>query len=86
MKITDIEIIPIRPRFAQRYKGREVRFRGVNQRTVYKVRTDNGLVGYGDHRLGCLARSAVEPLIGRDPFEFINNTFADIRPLSLSRV
>ena len=75
MKITDIEIVPIRPRFARRYKGREVRFRGVNQRTVYKVQTDNGLVGYGDHRLGGLAPLAVKPLIGRDPFEFINNTF-----------
>ena len=75
MKITNIDIIPILPRYASRYAGREVRFHGVNQRTIYKVETDNGLVGYGDHRLGGLARAAVEPLIGRDPFDFINNTF-----------
>jgi L-alanine-DL-glutamate epimerase-like enolase superfamily enzyme len=75
MKITNIEIIPILPRYASRYQGREVRFYGVNQRTIYKVETDNGLVGYGDHRLGRLARAAVEPLIGRDPFDFVNNTF-----------
>ena len=75
MKITKIEIIPIQPRFVRRYHGREVRFHGVNQRTIYKVQTDSGLVGYGDHRLGRLSRAAVEPLIGRDPFDFINNTF-----------
>ena len=74
MKITKIDIIPIRPRLASRYRGREVRFQGVEHRTVYKLQTDNGLVGYGDHRLGGLPRAAVEPLIGRDPFDFINNT------------
>ena len=74
MKITKIDIIPIRPRLASRYKGREVRFQGVKHRTIYKLQTDNGLVGYGDHRLGGLPRAAVEPLIGRDPFDFINNT------------
>ena len=75
MKITNIEIIPILPRYASRYQGRELRFCGVNQRTIYKVETDNGLVGYGDHRLGRLTRAAVEPLIGCDPFDFVNNTF-----------
>ena len=74
MKITKIDIIPIRPRLASRYKGREVRFQRVKHRTIYKLQTDNGLVGYGDHRLGGLPRAAVEPLIGRDPFDFINNT------------
>ena len=75
MKITDIEIIPIRPRFAQRYKGREVRLHNVNHRTIYRVQADNGLVGHGDHRLAGPPRSIVQKLIGRDPFDFVNNPF-----------
>ena len=51
MKITDIDIIPIRARLARRYKGREPFFHGIDYRTIYKVYADNGLVGYGDHRL-----------------------------------
>ena len=78
MKITDIEIIPIYPRLAKRYEGHEIRFRGIDHRMVIKVHTDNGLVGYGDIRKKVgfdFPRSNVEPLIGRNPFDFINNTF-----------
>jgi L-alanine-DL-glutamate epimerase-like enolase superfamily enzyme len=76
MKITDIEIIPIAPRLAKRYEHRKVDLYGIDARVVYKVHTDNGLVGYGDVRIrpgGVPSRSTVEPLIGRDPFDFINN-------------
>ena len=75
MKITDIEIIPIRAGLAARYAGREMWFPGIDHRTIYKVHTDNGLVGYGDHRLSGPPRESVAPLIGRDPLDFINNTF-----------
>jgi len=75
MKITDIDIIPIRARLESRYKGREAFFHGIDYRTIYKVYTDNGLVGYGDHRLAGPSRDTVAALIGRDPFDFINNTF-----------
>ena len=73
MRITDIDIIPIRPRLAARYAGREVLFGGIDRRIIFKIRTDNGLVGYGDHRLAALNRESVAPLIGRDPFDFINS-------------
>jgi L-alanine-DL-glutamate epimerase-like enolase superfamily enzyme len=76
MKITDIEIIPIFPRLAKRYKNRKVSLYGIDHRTVFKVHTDNGLVGYGDIR-GRPGRqppqSSVESFIGRDPFDFINS-------------
>ena len=49
MKIADIQIIPIRPRLAARYADREVWFEGIDRRTIFKVLTDNGLVGYGDY-------------------------------------
>ena len=77
MKIADIDVIPIHPRLAARYAGREVWFHGIDRRTVYRVRADNGLVGYGDHRLGGLSRASLQPLIGCDPFEFVN---ADLDP------
>ena len=73
MRITEIDIIPIRPRLAARYAGREVLFGSIDRRTIFRVRTDNGLVGYGDHRLSAPHRESVAPLIGRDPFDYINN-------------
>ena len=75
MKITAIDIIPIRAPLARRYAGREVFFRGIDRRTIYKVHTDKGLVGYGDHRLSAPTQVNVASLIGRDPFDFINNNF-----------
>ena len=75
MKITDVDIIPIRPRLAERNRRDPVRFAGIDQRVVCRVRTDDGLVGYGDHRGGAPSAASVEPLIGRSPFEFIGNGF-----------
>jgi galactonate dehydratase len=75
MKITDIEIIPIFPRVAARNEAYTVRFRDINRRTVFKVHTDNGLIGYGDYRCPPPPPSSVEPLIGRNPFDFIGNNF-----------
>jgi len=75
MKITDIEIIPIYPRLAERYENRKVDLYGIDHRTVFKVHTDNGLVGYGDIRGrpgGHPAQSSVKSFIGRNPFDFIN--------------
>ncbi len=75
MKITDIDVIPIQPQLAARYSGREVWCAGIERRTVYRVRADNGLVGYGDHRLAGPSRASLQPLIGCDPYEFIGNDF-----------
>ncbi len=76
MKITNIEIIPISPRLAQRYAHRAVDLYGIDCRVVYKVHTDNGLVGYGDVRVrpgATFSQEDVKHLIGRDPFDFIHN-------------
>ena len=72
MKITNIEIIPINPGLAARNADQQIRFRQIDQRTVFKVETDNGLVGYGEYRVGPPPASRVEQLIGRSPFDFIN--------------
>jgi len=76
MKITNIEVIPIYPRLAKRYENRKVDLYGIDHRTVFKVHTDVGLVGYGDQRVrpgGQPPQSSVAPLVGRNPFNFINN-------------
>ena len=76
MKITNIEVIPIYPRLAKRYENRKVDLYGIDHRTIFKVHTDEGLVGYGDQRVrpgGQPSQSSVKPLIGRSPFDFINN-------------
>ena len=77
MKITDVEIIPIAPKLAERYAHRRVDLYGIDCRVVYKVTTDNGIVGYGEQRLrpwASVDQASVEPLIGRNPFDYINTT------------
>ena len=77
MKIANVEVIPIYPQLASRYEHRKVDLYGIDHRVVYKVTTDNGIVGYGDSRIrpgGIPAKSVCEPFIGRDPFDFINNS------------
>ncbi len=77
MKITDIDIIPIHPRLASRYDNAAGRGRmlAIDRRLVFKVHTDNGLIGYGDGDWPGppTPHSEVEPLIGRNPFDFLNN-------------
>ena len=77
MKIANVEVIPIYPQLASRYEHRKVDLYGIDHRVVYKVTTDNGIVGYGDSRIrpgGIPAKWVGEPFIGRDPFDFINNS------------
>ena len=48
-----------------------------NLRTVFRVRADNGLTGYGDYRCPPPDATVAGPLIGRSPFEFLGN---DLNP------
>ncbi len=72
MKITDVEIIPIYPKIAARNADQKARFRQLNHRTIFKVTTDNGIVGYGDARCAAPPKESVEGVVGRNPFDFIN--------------
>ena len=77
MKITDIDVIPIFPRLASRYADRHVDLYGIECRIVIKVHTDAGFIGYGDTRVrpnNQPSRDQFTHLIGRNPFDFINNT------------
>ena len=74
MKITDIEIIPIYPRLAKRYDNpdAQARMANIDCRTVFKVTTDVGIVGYGDYYWADpVPASEIEPLIDRSPFDFM---------------
>ena len=76
LKITDVEVIPIYPRLASRYESRKVDLYGIDARTVFKVHTDAGLIGYGDQRVrpwGQPEPDSAKHLIGRSPFDFLNN-------------
>src|SRR2546426_170194 len=73
MRITNVEIIPIYPRLVKRNAAYNAHFPNWNLRTIFKVTADNGLIGYGDYRCPPPAKSTAEPLIGRDPFDFIGN-------------
>lgn len=77
MKITNVEIIPIYPQLAKRYEDHKVSLYGIDHRAVYKIETDKGLAGYGDQRVRPGWQppiSSVKSLIGRNPFDFVNNT------------
>ena len=78
MKITDIEVIPIAMPLAKRYDNHHGRTRmyDIDQHVVVKIRTDNGLIGYGDYEdRSAIASEEIEPLIGRNPFDFLHNNF-----------
>ena len=79
LKITDVEVIPIYPRLASRYESRKSDLYGIDARTVFKVHTDAGLIGYGDQRVrpwGQPEPDSAKHLIGRSPFDFLNNNLS----------
>ena len=74
MKITDVEIIPVFPRVVPRNQDKFAYYGDVSRITIFKVHTDAGIVGYGEMRGAPPPQSTVAPLIGRNPFDFINST------------
>ena len=77
MRITSVDIIPIYPRLVPQAAAYNAHFPNWNLRTVFRVRTDNGLVGYGDFRCQPPPDSVAAPLVGKSPFDFIG---ADLNP------
>ena len=78
MKIADIEVIPVTIPLAARYDNHAGRMRmcNIDQHVIVKVHTDNGLVGYGDNEdATSITDGEIEPLIGRNPFDFLLNDF-----------
>ncbi|MBI2501666.1 MAG: hypothetical protein HYW07_00330 [Candidatus Latescibacteria bacterium] len=72
MKITSVESILINPPLAARNAGQKVRFAGIDTQTIYRVKTDKGVTGYGDCRgHSPLAERTIASLVDRSPFDFI---------------
>lgn len=72
MKILSVESIPINPRLAARNADQKVRFAGIDTQTVFRVKTDKGITGYGDCRGHApLTQSTISSLVDRSPFDFI---------------
>ncbi len=56
MKFVDIDMIPINPGLAAGNADHTVRFHSIDQRTIFKVVTDNGVVGYRNGGSAAFAR------------------------------
>ena len=73
MKIDDIDVYCIEPEILPKVPDYPPFLSALHQRVVFKVSLDNGIVGYGEYRCYAPDKSVVEPLIGRNPFDFINH-------------
>jgi L-alanine-DL-glutamate epimerase-like enolase superfamily enzyme len=74
VKIINVEVMHINPRLASRNAGQQVRFAGIDTQTVYRVRTDNNIAGYGDQRGHVsLSEQQIAGLIDRSPCDFIGS-------------
>jgi L-alanine-DL-glutamate epimerase-like enolase superfamily enzyme len=72
MKITSVESILINPKLAARNAGQQVRFAGIDTQTIYRVKTDKGITGYGDSRgHGPLSQGTIASLVDRNLFDFV---------------
>jgi len=75
MRISAIDVFPIRPRFAARNVAYYAHFPHAELRHVFRVRADNGLVGYGEWRWAPPPRASLDALVGHSPFDFLQNDF-----------
>ena len=73
MRISSVDIIPIRPRFADRYEQAAVRMRSIDQRTVFRITCDNGVIGYGDYRCAPPPATIAASMIGRSPAAYLRD-------------
>ncbi|MCY3738645.1 MAG: mandelate racemase/muconate lactonizing enzyme family protein [Gemmatimonadaceae bacterium] len=74
MRITEIEVIPLRVPYEDRLRRRYHHFQMGEEHTVYKFHTDSGLVGLGENPGPPLAASVVEAYAGTDPFDHVMGT------------
>ena len=73
MKIDDIDIYCIEPEIRTQGPDYPAPMSQLHQRVVFKVSIDNGVVGYGEYRCYAPEKTALQSLIGRNPFDFINH-------------
>ena len=74
MKITEIEIIPLRVPYEDRIRKRYYHFSMNELVTVYKFHTDTGIVGLGENPGPPFAQELLDPYLGTDPFDHVMST------------
>ncbi len=74
MRITDIEVIPLRIPYEDRLRRRYHHFAMQEEVTLYKFHTDSGLVGLGENPGPPMAAEVVEAYAGTDPFDHVMST------------
>lgn len=71
MKITDIEVIPLRVPYEARIRKAYYHFAMKEEVTVYKFHTDTGLIGLGENVGSPFGQKMLEAYIGTDPFDHV---------------
>ncbi len=72
MRIESVEQFHINPRLYERNADHAVRFAGIDTQTIFRIKTNNGIVGYGDTRgHGHLDQKQIDAIVGRSPFDFV---------------
>ena len=71
MKITDIEVIPLRVPYEERIRKQYYHFSMREEHTVYKFHTDTGLVGLGENPGPPHEQGQLDTYLGTDPFDHV---------------
>lgn len=78
MKVTNVDVIPITIPLAKRYDNEAGRLRmyDIDQQTAVRVKTDNGIIGYGSNEEGrAIDEEQIEAVVDHSPFEHLHNDF-----------
>ena len=71
MKITEIEVIPLRVPYEDRIRKRFYHFSMEEEVTVYRFHTDTGLVGLGENMGPPFESGLLDSYLGTDPFDHV---------------
>ena len=74
MKITEIEIIPLRLPYEERIRKQYYHFAMIEEHTVYKFHTDTDLVGLGENPGSPFPQEMLDSYLGTDPFDHVMST------------
>ena len=74
MKITEIEVIPLRLPYEERMRKRLYHFAMREELTLYKFHTDTGLAGLGENPGPPFGQELLDPYLGTDPFDHVMST------------
>ena len=74
MKITEIEVIPLRLPYEERIRKQYYHFAMIEEHTVYKFHTDTTLVGLSENPGPPFGREVLDPYLGTDPFDHVMST------------